>query len=85
MKKQKAANGKIEIDVCDNCGGEFLDYKELNVIRTGSETANEEADRMMEKLFVENYLKTTNRKPSEGIKSSPCRGAFESIIRKFFV
>ena len=41
MTKMGAAGGKIQIDVCNNCGGKFLDYGELEKIRNTEITQNE--------------------------------------------
>ncbi len=41
LTKMGAAGGKIQIDVCNNCGGKFLDYGELEKIRNTEITQNE--------------------------------------------
>lgn len=62
MTKMGAANGNIEIDVCQNCGGKFLDLGELNKIRSSETSKIENINFVKEFLAIEQEdLKTLNK------------------------
>lgn len=59
MVKLGAANGSIEIDLCNVCGGKFLDNGELKRIRETKLTTSEKTDLLTNAFFEENLKEVT--------------------------
>lgn len=51
MTKMGAADGNIEIDVCNNCGSKFLDHGELLKIRESNGQNNNYVDKALESIY----------------------------------
>lgn len=77
MAKMGAAGGEVEIDVCHNCGGKFLDNGELQKIR---KYKNDDA-----KLdnYIEGMFESIHKDLVKTTKSSPRRQFFEDLVRRY--
>lgn len=69
MVKMGSGKGAVEIDVCNTCGGKFLDNGELQKIREGVK---------QEDGFLNGFIDSV----WEDAKPSPRREFFENIVKK---
>jgi Zn-finger nucleic acid-binding protein len=74
MTRMGAADGEIEIDVCNNCGGKFLDHGELLKIRESQGKNNNSIDKALESIYDLNDSK---------IKANKRRDFFIDIVHKY--
>ena len=90
MTKMGAADGDIQIDVCNFCGAKFLDKNELSCIRKFSEKEYEENE-LTEKI-IDNLTEKENYNATLGeigyflnkyVPSTGGRKKSEDIIKKF--
>lgn len=85
MAKMGAANGDVQIDVCHNCGGKFLDNGELLKIRETGERTNSKTEELLTLMYEENF----NNVAKGSIKglggSDKRRGFFEDFAKRYFM
>ncbi len=85
MSKMGAANGEIQIDVCNHCGAKFLDNGELQKIREAETATNSKTDEVLSIMYEEN-LKNAGGAFRKGLLagSEKRRGFFEDLAKKYF-
>ncbi len=83
MSKFGAANGEVEIDVCNNCGGKFLDNGELNKIREAIETSDHKLEDILQIMFEYN-LDNVTKKPMFVIPGNEKRKEYFINLAKSF-
>lgn len=82
MVKMGACSGSVEIDVCNTCGGKFLDNGELQKIRSGNGNNNDDnLNRFLNYIYQENLREVTGGENK--FKSSPRRQFFEDLVNKY--
>lgn len=85
MTKMGAANGEVQIDVCHQCNGKFLDNGELQKIREYESKSNEKNDALLNMMYEEN-LREVSGKFKLGFKGNEKRRAFfEDLARRYFM
>ena len=86
MVKMGAGKGEVVIDVCNVCGGKFLDNGELQTIRESAVNGEDEvvANSKIQVLFGENLKKVADeRKVLIALPNSEkSRSFFENIVKK---
>lgn len=83
VKNYSSAKKEVEIDECYNCGGRFLDYKELEKIRAEYENEEERSTASIKLLFDEAGKEILIHRAQYGkIKTNP--SLFTRIIKFFF-
>jgi len=83
MVKMGSGKGKVVIDVCNTCGGKFLDNKEIEIIRNSLYSEDKKLEGLIDSLMREDYRSITHRSYDEAITDSPRRKAFEDFIMRF--
>lgn len=84
MTKMGAANGNVEIDVCNQCGGKFLDNGELQKIRNGAPNDVKNLEDVFNDIYEINLHEVVGKKYAGNLpKSSPRRQFFEDLARIF--
>ena len=83
MTKMGAANGAVQIDVCNTCGGKFLDHGELEKIREYQDQDDSAVDELMNSIYRENLHEVLGNNANRAIKSSPRRQFFENLIKNY--
>jgi uncharacterized protein len=74
---QPSPNCEVIIDDCYNCGGKFLDYKEIDKIRESKPTEKEKVDEIVKALYLKNgYV-------SYKAKEEPLRGFLKDVYTRF--
>lgn len=85
MAKMGAANGEVQIDVCNNCGGKFLDNGELQKIREAEKQTNTKTEDLLTVMYEEN-LNDVTKSAFQGFKGSARRrGFFEDLAKRYFM
>ena len=81
MVKMGAGRGGVKIDVCNTCGGKYLDHGELNTIRNSSpEDINNKIADVLATIYKENFDEVTYGLAP--LNPSPRRQFVENIIRE---
>lgn len=83
MVKMGAGKGNVIINICNSCGGKFLDNKEIETIRNSSESKSTKAEILTETLIAKDYETITKKAYYSEIKDSPRRKAFENFVKNF--
>ena len=83
MVKMGSGKGDVVIDVCNTCGGKFLDNKEIEIIRNSLYTEDKKLSVLIDLLMKENYEAITKRSYDAAIQDSPRRKAVENFIMRF--
>ena len=73
MTKMGSGVANVKIDVCNICGGKFLDNGELEKIRQGKAVSTSKVDTLLQIVYDE----------LPEIGNSPRRQFFEDIVRKY--
>ncbi len=83
MTKMGAANGEVQIDVCNSCGAKFLDNGELQKIRESVDKPNAKADMLMDIMYEENMRNITKISPNKSLFREKRRAFFENLAKRF--
>lgn len=59
MAKMGAANGEVQIDICHNCGGKFLDNGEIFKIREAEKEGSTKAEAILNAMCEEGFREQT--------------------------
>lgn len=85
MAKIGAANGEIQINVCNNCGGKFLDNGELQKIRQNENKTDTKIENLLNSMYEEN-LRELSVNNSRGLAGRGQRiSFFETLAKKYFM
>ncbi len=79
VKNKTAMNGKIEIDECYSCGGKFLDFAELDAIRSEYKTEEDRRDAVLQYMYS-----TVGAELLKADQESQAAKNKRSLLKKFF-
>lgn len=85
MVKMGAANGEVQIDVCNSCGAKFLDNGELHKIRESVNKLNSKADMLIDIMYEENMRNITKVPTKRSINREKRRAFFENLAKRYFI
>ncbi len=87
MVKMGSGAGGVEIDVCNTCGGKFLDNNELQIIRGSADDTgmNEWLDALCEEMYKDDLRDAIGKNAEKQIKSSSRRQFFENLLRNYYL
>lgn len=85
MPKRGAADGEIQIDVCNICNAKFLDNGELQKIREYENKNNTKIDELLNTMYEENFNEVAGNAKSIIKGSEKRRQFFEDFAKRYFV
>lgn len=83
MAKMGAANGEVQIDICNTCGGKFLDNGELQKIRETIAMPSSKAELLIEMMYEEN-MREIKIQTRQSIAREKRVGFFRDLATKYF-
>ncbi|MCM1004619.1 MAG: zf-TFIIB domain-containing protein [Candidatus Gastranaerophilales bacterium] len=85
MSKMGAANGEVQIDVCNHCGGKFLDNGELLKIREAEAKTNSKTEELLTVMYEENLRDVAGNNSQGFAGREKRRGFFEDLAKRYFM